>query len=493
MIIALLDMLEFASAQIPDSSIRRLIWHVKRGTDYLALCQDQAASQGSGDGPVVHEIPDHLNIVTGDITKAAVVFARASRVLQTDTCSAGYLTRALKAFTWLRTHGPVQQAGFSNYAHGAPTGYTPPNEFMTSDLVMMAWAAVELARAGHPEYKDTAISIVNQIAVRQIPQTAKEGPFYGHFKTYGSSPFSEKAWVHHDFAYDVGQTFPHYMMGIIEMCSLWPNDSHAAQWRQMLHDFAYGYFLPACSANPFSIQPVGYYAYPTNEGLLEFSSIWHGMNGAYGNAAAMAFEFEKYFGDPQFRTIAIGNIQWIAGVNAGVVTGSTAVPYSMVYGVGNRFKGTWTGIPGTVCNGFDAYSQFSLNAPSAANDGPNQFTDEDWIVHGGGWLSALARLNIPRTVSTQTGRSITVTQPRSIRLKIIGGRLRVDVPPTAFWTLDLYSVNGAKISSCMGKGSASIALSGNRSSSANNFVIVCLKTGRQTLVQTISAIRPAYN
>ena len=107
-IIALLDLLEFAAAQIPDSAQQRIIWHIKRGTDYLALCQDQAKANGAGDGPLVHEIPDHSNIVTGDIAKAALVFARASRALQTNdpARSADYLARSLKAFNWLRAHGP---------------------------------------------------------------------------------------------------------------------------------------------------------------------------------------------------------------------------------------------------------------------------------------------------------------------------------------------------------------------------------------------------
>jgi hypothetical protein len=85
-------------------------------------------------------------------------------------------------------------------------------------------------------------------------------------------------------------------------------------------------------------------------------------------------------------------MNWIAGLNYGTVVAGKAYPYSMIYGVGNRYHGTWTKIPGTICNGYDADPQFTIQEPLAANDVPAYFTDEDWITHGGAWLSALARI-----------------------------------------------------------------------------------------------------
>jgi hypothetical protein len=179
----------------------------------------------------------------------------------------------------------------------------------------------------------------------------------------------------------------------------------------MLHDFAYGYFLPACSANPFYLLPQGYYVCPTNEGIIDFGGVWHARNGSYGHAAALAFEFERIFNDPQFRKISAGNMQWIAGLNAGItnkqfkvprspgenppyggwqLAGDTAYPVSQIVKVGDRWFGGWSGIAGTISNGFSADTQFQISAPLASTDGPNFFTDEDWIVHSGGWLSAIA-------------------------------------------------------------------------------------------------------
>ena len=117
------------------------------------------------------------------------------------------------------------------------------------------------------------------------------------------------------------------------------------------------------------------------------------MNGTYGSAAALALEFEKLTGDKDFKSIATGNLQWIAGLNSGVKEKGQYVSKSMIYGIGDVFMGSWTKIPGTICNGFDADAQFQRKKPKKETDGPNVFTDEGWITHSGGWLSALSRMN----------------------------------------------------------------------------------------------------
>ena len=78
--------------------------------------------------------------------------------------------------------------------------------------------------------------------------------------------------------------------------------------------------------------------------------------------------------DPRLRQIVVGNLQWILAsmpasrrrASRGCVLlarGSpegVALPYSQIYGVGRRWTGNWTGIRGTVPNGFDVNPQFQL-------------------------------------------------------------------------------------------------------------------------------------
>ena len=203
---------------------------------------------------------------------------------------------------------------------------------------------------------------------------------------------------------DVGGHFPHYILPLIKMYSEWHDHPQAATWFRAIDDFAYGYFLPACAANPFYLLPLGYFQ---GQGLLSFAGLWHGMNGAYGLAAALAVELANFFKDNSFFEIAVGNLQWIAGLNAGVTKDSlfasviysadipehAAVPCSLIHGVGTNFAGSWLNLRGAICNGFSVGDQFKFDeAATKDNDGPHAFTDEDWITHSGGWLSGIARL-----------------------------------------------------------------------------------------------------
>lgn len=115
-----------------------------------------------------------------------------------------------------------------------------------------------------------------------------------------------------------------------------------------------------------------------------------------------------FFGDSAFREVATGNLQWVAGLNAGItrenmLLGSqmfsmelpegTALPVSMLNGLGHRYAGSWLNIRGAICNGFCCGQQFVWDVPPTRTaDGPHSFADEDWIVHSGAWLMALARL-----------------------------------------------------------------------------------------------------
>lgn len=401
-LVALFDMIE--SGHISKGNKKKIAAQAVIGLDYMAFCQDKAKLLGKGDGAIIHAWPNHKNVVTGDVAKAALVFARSAQLLKryNKVKAKEYLTRAKKAFNWIDKNGPITHPGgtsfskvvlpddgFDRIPYGAPKGYKRPDDWKTRDLVMMCWAAVELSKL-EKSFSNYAFRYASKIMSRQIPKENPEGKFYGHFKTFYNSPFTEKACEHHHMGYDTGSTFPHYLIPFFELINQYPKHKDYNKWKKCLDNFAYGYMLPACSENPFNLFPMGYF---TNEGILNFSGMWHGMNGIYGSGAALALEFYTYTKDERFKNLATANLQWIAGLNSGVKEKDRYVSKSMIYGIGDEYIGSWTKTPGTICNGFEADGQFQYTEPTAENDGPFVFTDEGWITHSGGWISAISRLN----------------------------------------------------------------------------------------------------
>ncbi|MBN2131244.1 MAG: glycoside hydrolase family 9 protein [Sedimentisphaerales bacterium] len=408
----LCDLLELGAVLTTPEQRKTLSAQILTGCGYLAHLQDKAAALGLGDGAVVHE-DRQRDVVTGNVAKAAAVFARVARLLaaQHPEKSAAYLDRAQRAFAWIEAHGPIVNAEeqvFFPHVHGAPPGSVPPaDQWMTRDLVTMARAAVELYRTGQDRYKARAVHYARRVMKRQVPVSQTEDGLYGHFYTYDDYTsfsgvrFTEKAnihcgaWSKEGRIYNKGGHYPHYLLAWIDMLALWPHHPDAARWRRCLHDFAYGYFLPACRRSPFLILPAGYYR---NEGLLYFGSWYHGHNNIYAFAASLALEFGRFFNDDEFRDIAVGNLQWVAGLNCGLKEGEPAryVPVSMIAGIGARSRGSWTKIRGSICNGFSASRQFRIAAPSAKDDLPRFFDDEAYIAHSLPYLAALTRLEAHR-------------------------------------------------------------------------------------------------
>lgn len=410
LLIGFCDLLEFALERIAGEDLAALEAQIVNGCDYLARLQDRAAELGAAPGAVSHQIPKFEEIMLpADASKAALAWARASRLLSGAHADrkADYRDRAVRAFLWAEAAPPCRE-GFARGNHGAPPDYVIPEDWMTRDLLMMCWAAFALHRCGDGRFAGKAVALAGRVLRRQISRADAEGGLYGHFRTFEGSPFSEKAWVHHidqgKLGMDAGGHFPHYLIPLLRMREAWPDHPDAAEWTRALRDFAYSYFLPACRANPFLLLPLGYFE---GHGLLWFSGLWHGMNGAYALAAVLAREFEALFGDPAFGEIAAGNLQWIAGLNAGLTAESlhashmfsmavepgVAAPVSMILGLGGTSAGSWLNVRGSICNGFSTGDQFVFDVePGEATDAPDAFTDEDWITHSGAWLGALARL-----------------------------------------------------------------------------------------------------
>ncbi|MBN1262533.1 MAG: glycoside hydrolase family 9 protein [Anaerolineae bacterium] len=405
-LIGLLDLLNIGYEWLGREDALRLARQVIHGCDYLATCQQRAGDLGWPEGALVHEMPNYPVLIPQDQGQSVVALARASRhIYEIDPARAlNYLERAVNAYTFLTRHcRPSSLPNFSARLHGAPEGYMPTS-FMTGDLLMMIWGAVALAKSGRPAHLDEAVRRARELLRRQVPQEAAEGDFYGHFYAFEDCAFTEKAFIHHHVGHDTSMMFNHYIAPLIDLCAQLPDHPEAPRWRQAIHDFAYGYFLPACRKNPCYLLPQGYYA---GEGLLSFGGPWHGFNVCYGYAAALAVQFETFFGDSQFRDIAVGNLQWIAGLNSGMTAESfegsvmwreaipagAAIPYSHIHGIGTRAVETWSKIPGSIGNGYCTNRQFRMEVlPSVENDGPWRYADEDWIPHAGGWVSGLTYL-----------------------------------------------------------------------------------------------------
>jgi hypothetical protein len=406
-LIGLCEVLSVGFEWLTDEQIRRLRRQIIHGCDYLLILQDAGEGIGAPAGALVHEIPNHLVLIPGDTAQAVVALAHAGRLLA-DThpeTSAEYIERAALAMDYLILEAePYKGGNFSAMNHGAPEGFHVPDEFMTRDLAMMMWGCLQLFAAGKPAYKRHAARFAREVMARQVPEDRAEDGLYGHFYTFASADFTEKANCHHHVGHDTGTTFPHYISPMVDMARRWPDHPDAERWRACVKRFAEGYLIPACSRNPFYLLPEGVFP---GEGLLSFCGPWHGINTSYGFAAALAAECENVSGDPRLRQIVVGNLQWFCGLNAGIISRSfdgcviwheelpqgEAIPYSQICGVGRRWTGNWTGIRGTVPNGFDVNPQFQLVVePTKENDEPLLYTDEDWIPHGAGFLAGLTAL-----------------------------------------------------------------------------------------------------
>jgi hypothetical protein len=406
-LIGLCELLSVGFEWLTVEQVERLRSQILHGCDYLVLLQDAGSRVGAPPGALVHEIPNHLVVIPGDSAQAVVALAHAGRLLA-DTHpekSERYIRRAVRAMDYLVMHAePYKGGNFSSMNHGAPDDFHVPDEFMTRDLAMMMWGCLQLFAAGQTAYRRHAIRLAREVMARQVPEAQAEDGLHGHFYTFASSDITEKANCHHHVGHDTGTTFPHFIAPMLDMAGRWADHPDAPLWRACVRRFAEGYLIPACKRNPFYLLPMGVFP---GEGLLSFCGPWHGINTSYGFAAMLALACEGVCSDPALRQIAVGNLQWICGLNAGITTKSfegcvlwrdqvpegQAVAYSQIHGVGRRWTGNWTGIRGTVPNGFDVNPQFQLVIqPTVANDEPLLYTDEDWIPHGAGFLAGLTTL-----------------------------------------------------------------------------------------------------
>ncbi len=413
MIIALAELLEKKPERFDKAFKDRIYKQICVGCDYLVLTQSKAKELGFADGAMSHDLFGHeKDILPNDAVKAVIALAKAVRLLPDEYSERKKKYRVVSELTyhWLiKTAKPLGDLGLSRFQRGLPEGIKiPRNEWQTRDLFSQCWASLEILKNSNLNTKDAVVGFAKQIMERQIPKEKAESGFYGHFIEYPGMAHSEKSWIHgivnNQFGVDIGGIYPNYLMPLIEMLALWPDHNDAPKWKETLHNFTYGYLIPACEKNPFLLVPQGIFG---EEGPVWFCGTFHGTNTIYGYTAALALELSVLFDEPKLKLIAYGNLQWIAGLNAGItkktleacvifstdIPEGVALPASMMCGVGNRWAGTWFQTRGVICNGFHTGKQFVYNVePKKANDGPFSLTDEDWIPHSAAWLTGLVRL-----------------------------------------------------------------------------------------------------
>lgn len=412
MIRSLVELLSSKGEQLTEAFQARIFEQIIVGCDYLVLTYKRAQEHGYDKGIMVHDVLKNDKIVLNrDIFYAVVALFESLRVLP-DSFSdkkSLYLELANVSYDWICTQAKPNNEGFSFIQRGLSDSTVIPEEWMTRDLLAICSAHLAYYQLSSSDAaKESAVALAQKIGSRQVKKSESEGEFYGHFREFDSLSHTESAWVHgidaNIFGVDLGGVYPNYLIPILEMLTLWPEHPEASTWKDMLHSFTFGYLIPVCSKNPFGIIPLGIFG---EKKPIWFAGPFHGTNTIYGFTAALSMELFRLFNDERLRTIAYDNLQWIAGLNAGItkenlkeslvystdIPDGIALPASMICGIGDRWSGTWFQTRGVICNGFSVGKQFAIDTdPKLKNDGPTAFTDEDWIPHSASWITALCKI-----------------------------------------------------------------------------------------------------
>ncbi len=370
----------YADKRFPECDKARLLSHIRRAANYIALCQTE-------NGGFMHEIHHNNSVDFENSANAVAVLARVSRVLGDDR----YLEIAQKGYEFVNSYKPHIEKLEGNeleITHGADSLTYPITEFRTRELLAHLSTVISLYKSGVAELEDKAVSLTDEILSRRVSKENAECGLWGHLYTYPHSKITEKA-NYHCGAWDLpyknynhGAHKPYWIMPIIEMTELFGDNPNVSEWKDAVRDFAYGFFKPACQNSPFGILPAGVYG---KDGLLYFSGWYHGHAKIYGYAAVLATKFYELWQDVDFLDIATANLQWVSGLN---VAGK-----SLIVGVGDSFVRDWNSLCGTIVNGFDASPQFRLAPVSRETDLPKYLDDEGGIHHCAGFVAGLCAVN----------------------------------------------------------------------------------------------------
>ncbi|ADB52397.1 glycoside hydrolase family 9 protein [Conexibacter woesei] len=388
MVLGLADALETFGAALPALEAERLRAHLAHGAEYLTACQRD-------DGSFMNEhyiAREHT--VWHLCALATLALARASQTL----AAGPPLEAAKRGWAWCteRAERPADavrdEIAATRAIFGQYPPWLPPAELRTRDLLVLVAAGAELYRGTNDlRYRRAAIAYAAAVAERQrLDPSEHTHGLYGHFRAWAHGTLAQRAWEHVGWGYNCGAVLPDELSGVAALLDLFPDDADADRWRALLRRYAEGYLKPACALSPFSILPLG-----DCEGEVRFfGPAWHGFNGAYARMARTCMVLARQLQDPALEALAVRQLQWIAGANAGVPDGEGGHRgVSMIAGVGEHAVEVLSGIAGSIANGFSATPQFQLVHLDDLADRPAHLTNEDWILHNGAWLSGLAAIS----------------------------------------------------------------------------------------------------
>lgn len=227
------------------------------------------------------------------------------------------------------------------------------------------------------------------------------------------------------------------LSGFIDLLTLLPDDPDAARWDRAVRSWAIGYELAAASRNPLGIAPATVYPSPNGTtgpaAVYWFGNHLHGGAEIPGQAAHSLMEIGNYLNDASFYAPAVNDVQFYAGVNAGI--GLTHQPSTLIKGVGAKtMVGPYmeTSAPiGSIANGYHATNSFSPAVyetfdnnktlpPDGLGDGATT-GQESWILHSHSYVLGAVSVEAPfrlrvRAASSGValpGLKLNVEYPRS--------------------------------------------------------------------------------
>jgi len=381
--------------RIPEALRSRMRTQLRHGADYLRACQRP-------DGSFMNEY-----YIGRDLTVWTLVGLATSALARTAglLSSGADLDAAKRGWDWMRAnaeHGDdtLDELESTRRIFGQYAPWTPPSAPRARDVLLQLRVATDLYRHTNDlTYGEAARDLARTL--RRDYQVLGAGGYRGHFRAWPGEQVRQPGWEHAGWGYDCGAVLPDDVSGIVDLLELFPDSPDAPLWRATLWDYAAGYLIPATAGTPFGIYPV-----TESEGRLRyFGPAWHGFNGMYGQVARIAALLARVFAEPRLERIAHDNLQWIAGVNVGAETAAGVFRgLSWFHEIGETSADAWSGIPGSIGNGFSASAQFALEHLDDLEDAPRHPTNEDWLVHTGSWLSGLAHVSAPAGLKVRVTR-----------------------------------------------------------------------------------------
>jgi hypothetical protein len=225
------------------------------------------------------------------------------------------------------------------------------------------------------------------------------------------------------------------LSGFIDLLTLAPDDADAARWHRAVALWSTGYERAAAGRNPLGIAPATVYASTAGDhgaaAVYWFGNHLHGGNEIPGQAAHSLLEVGNYLNDASFYPIAVNDVQFYAGVNAGIGAGHQ--PSSFIKGVGARtLVGPYmeaSAPVGSVANGYHATNSFSPTFYRTYDDDktirPDGFGDgatsgqESWILHSHSYVLGAVSVEAPFRL---------VVAARSAGAPLAGLTVRVEYP-----------------------------------------------------------------